>query len=139
MSQTRDDASSPDPAENPAYLPLRDYALIGDCHGAALVSRHGSIDWCTFARFDAAPLFSRILDAERGGSFSVQPTVGFEAERHYVPDTNILETTFRTALGVCRLTDFMPVGRREGAGVHDYVTLQAPGAVVRILEGVEGR
>ncbi|HVS32326.1 MAG TPA: glycoside hydrolase family 15 protein [Thermoanaerobaculia bacterium] len=122
-----------------AYLPLRDYALIGDCHGAALVSRSGSIDWCTFGRFDSAPVFCRILDANRGGSFSVEPTVSFTSEPLYVAGTNILETTFRTADGSVRLIDFMPVGRREGAGLHDYVTLEAPAAVVRIIEGVEGR
>lgn len=126
-------------ATRPAYLPLRDYALIGDCHGAALVSRFGSIDWCTFGRFDAAPVFCRILDAKRGGSFSVQPSVSFEAGRRYIPDTNLLETSFRTQHGSVRVTDFMPVGRREGASLHDYVTLQAPAAVVRIIEGIEGR
>ena len=121
------------------YVPLRDYALIGDCHGAALVSRFGSIDWCTFGRFDAAPVFCRLLDARRGGSFSIRPAVSFEAERRYVPNTNILETTFRTAVGSVRVTDFMPVGRREGSGVHDYVTLAAHAAVVRIIEGTDGR
>ena len=126
-------------AATAAYLPLRDYALIGDCHGAALVSRFGSVDWCTFGRFDAAPVFCRILDAKRGGSFSIQPTVAFDAERRYVPSSNVLETTFRTTRGSVRITDFMPVGRSEGAGVHDYVTLEAPAAVVRIIEGVEGR
>jgi len=36
------------------------------------------------------------------------------------------------------VTDFMPVGRVPGAGVHNYVTLDAPFWLVRIVEGLEG-
>ena len=125
-------------AASAAYVPIRDYALIGDCHGAALLSRSGSIDWCTFGRFDAAPVFCRILDATRGGSFSIQPGVAFATEQRYVAGSNILETTFRTEHGSARVTDFMPVGRREGSRLHDYVTLEAPAALVRIIEGIDG-
>ncbi len=53
--------------ERPEYLPIRDHALIGDCRGAALVSRWGSIDWCCLQRFDADPLFAGLLDARGGG------------------------------------------------------------------------
>lgn len=120
------------------YRPIRDYALIGDCHGAALVSRAGSIDWCTFGRFDAAPAFCSILDASRGGSFSISPAEEFESERRYLEGTNILQTLFRTPSGSVRLTDFMPVGRKPGSSLHDYVSLEAPFALVRIVECVDG-
>ncbi len=120
------------------YPPIRDYALVGDCHGAALVSRAGSIDWCTFGRFDDAPMFCAILDARRGGSFHIRPAADFTVERAYLPATNVLQTTFRTASGTIRLTDFMPVGRVPGSSLHDYVTLRSPTALVRVVEGISG-
>jgi GH15 family glucan-1,4-alpha-glucosidase len=52
-----------------SYPPIADYALLSDCHLAALVSRDGSIDWCCFHRFDARPVFARLLDRATGGHF----------------------------------------------------------------------
>lgn len=121
------------------YTPIRDYAAIGDCHGSALVSAEGSIDWCCLERFDADPVFCRILDAGRGGFFAIRPAAPFTARRAYREGTNILQTTFTTASGMATLTDFLPVGRQPGAGTHDYVRLNAPGWLVRIIEGKEGR
>lgn len=120
------------------YAPLRDYAVIGDCHGSALVHRGGSVDWCCLNRFDADPIFCRLLDHKKGGSFSIAPDAEYAGSRNYIDDTNVLSTTFETSGGKCRLTDFMPVGRRPGAGLHDYVSLNAPGWLVRIVEGVAG-
>ncbi|MGQ0752108.1 MAG: glycoside hydrolase family 15 protein [Betaproteobacteria bacterium] len=127
-----------EPAEDPRYVPIRDYAAIGDCHGAALVSRSGSVDWCCLGRFDAEPVFCRMLDAERGGFFAIQPVGEFSSVRSYLSGTNILRTTYSTASGTATLTDFMPVGRQAGAGAHDYVQLNAPGWLVRIIEGESG-
>jgi len=44
------------------YPPISDYALLSDCHSGALVSKDGSIDWCAFHRFEARPVFARLLD-----------------------------------------------------------------------------
>lgn len=120
------------------YAPIRDYALIGDCHGCALISRLGSIDWCAFHRFDAAPVFCRILDAAKGGFLSAVPTTSFEVERHYLEDTNVLRTVFTSPTGRVAVTDYMPLGRNRGAGAHDYVTVVAPGLLIREIEGLTG-
>jgi len=122
-----------------SYPPIESYAAIGDCHGAALVGRDGSIDWCAMRRFDAPPVFLRLLDAERGGYWSLRPEGEFRAERRYLPDTNVLRTVFATDAGEVALTDFMPVGRKLDASTHDYVSLVAPGWLVRRVTGLRGR
>jgi len=118
--------------------PIGDYALIGDCHGAALVSSRGSIDWCAPLRFDGDPVFFRLLDAESGGSWNVEPDRVSRISRSYIKRTNILRTRFETETGTLELIDFMPVGRARTASVHDYVTLNAPGWVVRRMHCTSG-
>ena len=76
---------------------------------AALVGTDGSVDWCCFPRFDSPSVFAAILDPEIGGHFRIAPTGPILANRQeYLPDTNILETTFTTSTGVVSITDFMP-------------------------------
>lgn len=62
--------------------PISDYALLGDCHGAALVSRDGSIDWWCPRRFDAPTVFGRLLDPD-AGHWSIRPTQRFTVSRRY--------------------------------------------------------
>lgn len=116
------------------YPPISDYALLGDCHSAALVSRAGSIDWCCFHRFDAHPVFARILDWGKGGFFSIAPEEGAaEATRRYRPGTNIVETTFTTPSGTLVLTDCIPVHARDDETLEPYHQL------IRILRCTDGR
>src|ERR1041385_6260163 len=98
----------PDDSRSDAYPAIRDYAIVGDTRSAALISREGSIDWLCWPRFDSRSVFARILDANRGGYFSIQPSVPFRAERRYVDATNVLETTFITSGGRARMLDLMP-------------------------------
>ena len=114
-----------------AYHPIEDYALIGDGLTAALISRAGSIDWACFPRFDAPSVFARILDARRGGYWQIAPTHDFSSERSYLPETNVLATTFTTETGEAELIDFMPPQFIGPDRLGDS-------AIVRILRGRQG-
>ena len=102
------------------------------------MGRDGSIDWCCLRRHDAEPVFCRLLDADRGGYWSIKPAKPGHVERQYVQGTNILRTVFTGGSGSFAVTDFMPVGRRHGVGLHDYVGLIAPHWLVRRIEGLSG-
>src|SRR5436189_4810140 len=83
-----------------AYPPIGDYAMIGDCHSVALVSRTGSIDWACIPRMDAGSCFGRILDWKHGGYCSIGPTGDHDVPlRSYVDNSLVLRTTFRTPGG----------------------------------------
>ncbi len=118
------------------YVPIRDYGLLGDCHGAALVASDGSVDWLCAGRFDAVPMLWRILDAKQGAMFQIAPTAPAHAMRSYLPDTNVICTEFDDGGGHGTLTDFMPVGRahRPEEGPEDFVHLYAPGWLIRVVE-----
>jgi GH15 family glucan-1,4-alpha-glucosidase len=118
------------------YSPIADYAIIGDCHTAALVSKSGSIDWYCPGRFDAPAVFCRLLDADKGGFLSVTPLGRHEARRRYVEHTNVLETVFTCDQGaVVRLTDFMAIHRRASHRIgHDVGTSRQ---ILRLVEGTE--
>ncbi|MQA00537.1 MAG: glycoside hydrolase family 15 protein [Dehalococcoidia bacterium] len=107
--------------------PIEDYALIGDCETAALVSRDGSIDWLPVPRFDSHACFAALLGTEDHGFWRLRP-VGevTEVRRQYRGDTLVLETEFTTPEGAVRLVDWMPV--RDGLL-----------SVNRLVVGVRGR
>lgn len=111
-------------------LPIADYALIGDCHSAALVSRGGSIDWCCLPRFDSDSCFARLLDREHGGHFAIAAHGHCAARREYIGDSLALATTFECDAGAVRLTDFFAM--REGGAKRPRREL------VRIVEGLRG-
>ena len=87
------------------YPPIGDYALIGDCESAALVSRTGSIDWACCPRIDGGSCFGRILDWEQGGYFSVWADGAEAGHRQYLDNTLVLETTVAVPDGECTVLD----------------------------------
>ena len=95
-------------------LPIGDYAMIGDCHTAALVGSDGSIDWLCLPRFDSASTFGALLGTEDHGRWMLAPTdPAATSTRHYLEDTFILVTTWTTPTGVVEVTDLMPHGDRR--------------------------
>jgi GH15 family glucan-1,4-alpha-glucosidase len=115
-------------------LPIAEYALLSDCHSAALVHRDGSVDWLCFPRFDSPSVFGRLLDAS-AGHWSIRPTGEAEVTRRYLPETMVLETTFRTATGTAVLVDALAVGRNERG--HE-LGADAPSALLRRVSGMQG-
>jgi GH15 family glucan-1,4-alpha-glucosidase len=108
-------------------LPIENYALIGDCHTAALVGSDGSIDWLCFPRFDSGACFAALLGGPEHGRWQIAPSARIQSVRRcYREGTLILETEFETAQGKVRLTDFMPASLKRWD-------------VVRIVEGLRGR
>src|SRR4030095_16188880 len=89
--------------------PLEEYALIGDCETAALVSRGGSIDWLCWRSFESAACFAGLLGNKDNGRWLIAAAdESTRISRRYRPDTLILETTFETSDGAATVIDFMP-------------------------------
>jgi GH15 family glucan-1,4-alpha-glucosidase len=92
--------------------PIKDYAIIGDCRSAALVSRSGSIDWLCWPRFDSPSIFGALLD-DLAGRWRIAPRESFRVTRQYAGNSNVLQTRFRTATGTAVMTDAMPAASED--------------------------
>src|SRR3954468_6569010 len=92
------------------YPPIENYGGIGNLSTVALVSLGGSIDFLSYTRFDSPTIFCKLLDADKGGSFSVCPEMDkMVTKQLYLPDTNILVTRFFAEEGIAEVIDFMPI------------------------------
>ncbi len=108
-------------------LPIENYALIGDCHTAALVGNDGSIDWLCLPRFDSGACFAALLGDPEHGRWLLAPSGEVRGvRRRYRGDSLILETDFDTEQGSVRVIDFMPLSSERWD-------------IVRIVEGLRGR
>jgi GH15 family glucan-1,4-alpha-glucosidase len=126
--QANDDKHIPPPSPGPAERVTRieDYALIGDCHSAALVSRDGSLDWLCWPRFDSAACFAALVGTSDNGRWRIAPAEPpARVHRQYRPGTLILETIFEMENGTVALIDFMTASTGSSS-------------VVRIVEGRSG-
>jgi GH15 family glucan-1,4-alpha-glucosidase len=105
---------------------IEDYALIGDTHTAALISREGSLDWLCLPRFDSPACFAALLGTPEHGRWLITPRENSTTiRRRYRGDTLVLETCFDTPTGTAMVVDFMPPRDRD---IN----------VVRLIVGVKG-
>jgi len=91
---------------------IEEHGIVGDLRTVALVGTDGTVDWYCPSRFDAPSLFGALLDARKGGYFSLSSHVTTHPKQMYLPDTNILLTRFHGAEAVGEVIDFM-----DGASV----------------------
>jgi GH15 family glucan-1,4-alpha-glucosidase len=107
-------------------LLIENYAMVGDCHTAALIGCDGSIDWLCFPRFDSPACFAALLGGPEHGRWLLAPAGNVRARRRCYRDGSIvLESEFESDGGVVRIIDFMPISNRRWD-------------IARIVEGVSG-
>src|SRR5882757_11169346 len=120
------------PGEERDYLPVAEHGLVGDLRTVALVGTDGRIDWFCAPRFDSPSVFGSLLDARKGGHWTISPVCQRATrQQFYFPDTNILITRMLTEQGIVEIQDFMPVVRE-----HDEHHRQQ---LVRRVVGIRGR
>jgi GH15 family glucan-1,4-alpha-glucosidase len=121
--------AQPDRGRDPGYLPIEQYAAIGDGRALALVGSDGAIDWLCLPELDSPSVLGALLDPGRGGAFELCPSVPFTATRRYLERTNVLETTFHTDRGQLRVLDALTLDKSQTAPWRE---------LVRQLEGLDG-
>ena len=95
-----------------------DYGIIGNCRSAALVSKNGSLDWCCLPEFDSSSVFAKILDKNKGGSFSINTGPEYEVSQRYKKDTALLITRYADGDNIFEVRDFMPRYHKENGTYH---------------------
>ncbi|KIJ96968.1 glycoside hydrolase family 15 protein [Laccaria amethystina LaAM-08-1] len=125
------------PGDDRDYIPIADHGLIGNLRTAALVSLDGSIESYCVPHFDSPSVFARILDKDKGGHFSITPTIPFTSKQNYLPSSNVLQTKFMNDEGVISITDFLPRPRQSTSSLDTHKPLLP--WLVRRVECVRGK
>jgi GH15 family glucan-1,4-alpha-glucosidase len=110
-----------------------DLALIGNCRVGALVDRKARIVWWCFPRFDADPIFSRLIAGdEEKGFCDVVLADCVETRSNYLRNTAIVETILIDSRGgQVRVTDFAP-------RFEHYERIFRPPQLIRRIEPIAG-
>ncbi len=107
------------------------YAIIGNCKSAALISDKGSIDWCCLPDFNSPSVFAKILDENRGGSFEILVDDSYQVQQSYERTTNIVSTVFKSGNDCFEVFDFMP-RYLNGSGYFN------PAEIIRYFKYISG-
>jgi len=105
--------------------------IVGNCSYMAYIDTHASVKWMCMPRFDSSFLFGSLLDLKKGGEFSITPLGEYTSTQHYISNTNVLSTEFKTAQGRFRVIDCAP-------RFHQYERYFKPLMLVRKIELLEG-
>lgn len=130
------------------YPPISEYAFLSDCHTGALLGPDGAVEWMCAPQFDAASVFTRLLDRRRGGAWEISVRDAAAPERDYVGDSLVLHTRWSTPTGIAVAYDFLaieppgtePPGSTEAADTHtagDHAIV-AQGVLVRLVRCEQG-
>lgn len=110
-----------------------EHGVIGNGQILALVRPDSGVDWLCLPRFDSPSVFGGLLDPDKGGGWSFEPSGGRQRGRmRYVRNTNVLVTRFEDSSGAWDLFDFMP-------RIPDGLRHRTPLRMVRLLRPVRGR
>jgi len=122
------------PQSSSGYKPIEEHGLIGNMRSCAVVAVDASISWYCFPHFDSPSVFGALLDAEKGGFFTIRAALdrgsSLTHKQLYHSETNVLISRFLSDSGVGQVSDFMPVGAK---------CEQGHGWLVRELEVVRGK
>ena len=132
------DRVDPNEQTDSAGYPIRgiqEHALIGNLRTAALVSTDGTIESMCIPYFDSPSVFARILDADKGGHFAIQPRWPFRPKQTYAPNSNVLNTKFLSNDGVAVLTDLLVPRAANSSGSQTRAPLPW---LIRKIESIRG-
>lgn len=109
------------------------YAIIGNCKSAALISEKGSIDWCCLPDFNSSSVFAKILDKHKGGSFEIKVDETYSIRQSYIRTTNLVSTKFSNGTDAFEVVDFMPRFKNDNSSYYN------PPDIIRYFKHVSGK
>jgi GH15 family glucan-1,4-alpha-glucosidase len=109
------------------------YAIIGNCKSAALISEKGAIDWCCLPDFNSSSVFARLLDEEKGGTFEIDIDESYTIKQSYIRTTNIVSTIFDNGTDTFEIIDFMPRYHTQKSNTYN------PPEIIRYFNHLRGK
>lgn len=109
-----------------------DFGVIGNCAFTAHIDKKTNVAWMCWPKFDSSFIFGKLLDENKGGSFSITPAGDqFDTHQYYIENTNVLCTEVVTNDGSYKVTDFAP-------RFEQYYRYYRPIMFIRKLEPIKG-